>query len=74
MINFEIKTDFINLLQFLKLIGVISTGGEITHYLSLNVVKINGIECKIKRKKLFNGDIIELPNNKTYKIINLNNK
>ena len=69
MINFEIKTDFINLLQFLKLIGVISTGGEITHYLSLNIVKINGVECKIKRKSFLMAILLNYLTIKLIKLI-----
>ncbi len=69
MTEIKIDTDFINLTQLLKLIGAISTGGEVNTFLAKNTIKINGIKCDLKRKKLYNGDFIEISDTQIIKII-----
>lgn len=63
----KIKTNYISLGQFLKLINVISTGGLSKIYLLKNVVLVNDQLEKRRGRKLFDGDKIFV-NNHTYKI------
>lgn len=73
MKEIKISTNYIKLGQFLKIIGKIESGGKAKEYLENNDCFLNNIK-EIKRgKKLFNGDIIKI-NNKTYKIIEEQNK
>lgn len=63
-----INTEFITLGQFLKFLGLISTGGEAKEFLSKNSVFLNENVENRRGKKLFSGDII-LILGKKYKII-----
>lgn len=56
----KISTDYIPLGQFLKLAGVIQTGGMVKWFLSEYEVKVNGELEQRRGKKLKNGDIIEI--------------
>lgn len=67
MNEIEIKTEFINLDQFLKFIGVSQTGGQAKQLIMEGMVRVNG-DIELKRgKKLRKSDIIEV-NGKVYKI------
>ena len=57
-------TDFIQLDQFLKLINVVSSGGEAKHLIREGEVKVNA-EVETRRgKKLRNGDSVEVKGKK----------
>lgn len=58
MKEIKIFTDYITLGQFLKFIGVVSTGGEIKSFLAENVVFVNENEENRRGKKLFPGDYV----------------
>lgn len=60
MEEITIGTDFITLGQFLKYLGLISTGGEAKFFLLNNVVFLNKNEENRRGKKLFSGDIIQI--------------
>lgn len=54
------ENDFIRLDQFLKLMNVVSSGGEAKHLIREGEIRVNG-EAETRRgKKLRNGDIVEL--------------
>ena len=55
----QIKTDFIRLDSALKLSSVVSTGGEAKFVIQEGLVKVNGIVCLQRGKKLRNGDFFE---------------
>ena len=55
----QIKTDFIRLDSALKLSSVVSTGGEAKFVIQEGRVKVNGIVCLQRGKKLRNGDFFE---------------
>ena len=56
--------DFIPLDKLLKLLGIVGTGGEAHSRITEGEVRVNGeIELQ-KRKKLREGDIIELNDQK----------
>ncbi len=63
----EIKNSYIELNKFLKYIGEISTGGEISLFLKENTVLINEKKAQFKRQKLTNKTIVKI-NDKTYEI------
>lgn len=56
----EITTDYIKLGQFLKLIGIVSMGGEVKDFLVNYSVKINQKLENQRGKKLFSGYLIEI--------------
>ena len=63
----EIKDEFITLGQFIKLIDLISSGGEAKLFLANNKIEINGEIDNRRGKKIYKNDLIVI-NNNTYKI------
>ncbi|MGG3448825.1 MULTISPECIES: S4 domain-containing protein YaaA [Bacillaceae] len=63
-----IDTDFITLGQFLKLAGVIQTGGMAKWFLSEHDVYINGEEDNRRGRKLREGDRVEIPGDGVYEV------
>lgn len=66
--NIEIKTDMIQLDQFLKWADVIESGGQIRPLLDEKRIFVNGILCQVKRKQLHAGDIVDIKGIGTYKL------
>lgn len=64
----KIHTNTIKLSQFLKLVGLIYTGGEAKEFISENDVLINGNIEKCKGKQLQLGDVVAV-NNKKYILV-----
>jgi len=56
----EIETDFIKLDSFLKLAGIVSTGGEGKILISDGVVTVNGEICLMRGKKLYPDDTVSI--------------
>lgn len=56
----KLSSKMITLGQFLKLNGVIETGGAARHYLESHRVLVNGTEETRRGRKLFAGDLIEI--------------
>lgn len=65
--NVEISSCFITLGQFLKLIDLISSGGEFKSFIEENEIFVNDEKEDRRGRKLFKLDIIKI-NNETYKI------
>jgi ribosome-associated protein len=59
-IEFSLKTPLIDLLQLLKATGLCATGGEAKWAVEEERVKVNGELESRKRRKLRNGDVVEL--------------
>lgn len=55
-----IETETINLDQFLKWSGVISTGGEAKFVIAEGNVKVNGVIETKRSRKLKTSDVVEL--------------
>ena len=55
----QIKTDYIRLDSALKLSSAVSTGGEAKFVIQDGLVRVNGIICLQRGKKLRNGDFFE---------------
>ena len=54
-----ITTPFIRIDSFLKLAGLVSTGGQAKILIAEGEVKVNGQVCLMRGKKLFDGDKVE---------------
>lgn len=57
----KIETEVITLGQFLKLAGVIQTGGMAKWFLGEHEIFINGEQDQRRGRKLYHGDRIEIP-------------
>ena len=55
----QIQTDYIRLDSALKLSSAVSTGGEAKFVIQDGLVRVNGIVCLQRGKKLRNGDFFE---------------
>ena len=58
-----IKEEYIRLDSFLKLAGLISTGGMAKVLVQDGQVKVNGEVCLMRTKKLRKGDTVEFNGN-----------
>lgn len=58
----ELKSEYITLGQVLKAADVISSGGMAKWYLSEFPVFVNQVEENRRGRKLYDGDVVELPN------------
>lgn len=63
MREIKIHTEYINMMQFLKFVGEITTGGEINSLYENNEVFLNDELVFEKRKKIYNGDVVRINNN-----------
>lgn len=64
----KIYTSSIKLSQFLKITGLVFTGGETKEFVNENTVFINGIEEKCRGKQLKLGDVVSI-NGKKYILV-----
>ncbi|HEU5141399.1 MAG TPA: S4 domain-containing protein YaaA [Bacillales bacterium] len=64
----EITTEYITLGQLLKLGGVVGSGGEVKPFLAEYEVYLNGEPENRRGKKLYDGDIVDLPDIGKFKI------
>lgn len=60
MKNIEIKDEYITLGQFLKIVDLVSTGGEAKIFLLENEILVNGLKENRRGRKLYKDDIIEI--------------
>jgi S4 domain protein YaaA len=67
MKNIGISTEYIKLDQFLKLAGIIGSGGEARDFIAQKKIIVNGELESRRGKKLRDGDIISIESF-TYKI------
>lgn len=69
MNEIKFNTDFIKLQQFIKLARVVGQGSDAKILILDGIVKVNGIVCLERGKKIRNGDIIEIKDFGTFKAI-----
>ena len=60
----EITTPYIELDSFLKFCGICYTGGEAKLAIKEGIVKVNGEVCLMRKKKLYDGDNVEIDGQK----------
>lgn len=58
----SIYTEYIKLDQFLKLAGIISTGGEAKQFIAAIDISVNGETEKRRGRKLKHNDVIKIGN------------
>lgn len=56
METIEIHTEYIRLDAFLKLTGLVDTGGQAKEAVLQGQVQVNGAPCTMRGKKLWPGD------------------
>ena len=67
--DIEIQTDMIQLDQFLKLAGAVSSGGEVKSLLAEGMILRNDVPETARRRKLVPGDVITIDGNDTYRVV-----
>ena len=60
----KIESEYIKLEQFLKLIDLVSSGGEAKLFILGNEIKVNGELENRRGKKLYRDDLIEINGDK----------
>ena len=69
MEEIKFNTEFIKLQQFIKLARVAGQGSDAKMLILDGIVKVNGVTCLERGKKIRNGDIIEIKDFGTFKAI-----
>lgn len=64
MHEFKLKSEYIELIKLLKLLGIAETGGHAKIMVEEGEVKLNGKPEFRKRAKLKSGDIVEVAGEK----------
>ena len=59
MEKIQIQTEFIKLDAFLKLTGLVVTGGQAKAAVQDGQIKVNGETCTIRGNKIRPGDVVE---------------
>ena len=54
--------EYIKLDQFLKLAGIVETGGEAKHFIQSGQVMVNNLIETRRGRKLYHGDIVTVDN------------
>ena len=57
-INFQLKTDYIDLLQLLKVTSIVMSGGEAKLLVDDGLISVNGELESRRRRKLRVGDVV----------------
>ncbi|MFY0546026.1 S4 domain-containing protein YaaA [Brevibacillus sp. H7] len=65
----SIQTEYIALGQFLKLSGVIDTGGMAKAFLADVPIQVNGEEENRRGRKLYPGDVVAIDGYGQYKVV-----
>ncbi len=60
MIEFKLKSDYIELIKLLKTVGISETGGHAKLMVEDGIVHVNGKKESRKRAKLRKGDRVEV--------------
>ncbi|CAM4380803.1 S4 domain-containing protein YaaA [Bacillus manliponensis] len=68
MEKIQISTEYITLGQFLKLCGVLDTGGAVKWFLQEYEVYVNKELENRRGKKLYANDIVEIPGIGTFQV------
>lgn len=65
--NVNIKEEYINLGQLIKMLDLVSSGGETKHFLLNTHILVNNEVENRRGRKLYKGDLITI-NDKEYRI------
>ena len=69
MTDIEIHTETIQLDQFLKLAGAVSSGGVVKELIAQGAILRNGAVETARRRKLVHGDVITIDGEDIYRVI-----
>ena len=69
MIDIPITSEFIALGQFLKLAGLVGSGGEVKTYLLETSIQINGEHDNRRGRKIFPGDIVIIEKGNPFRVV-----
>lgn len=69
MKDIVIKTEKIQLDQFLKWADIVESGGQAGLLIADKKVIVNGDICTVKRKQLVAGDVIVIKGNGKYRLV-----
>lgn len=58
MREITITTDYINLMQLIKLAGLVGNGSDVKMMVDENSIKVNGVVAYRYRRKLYDGDVV----------------
>ena len=67
--DIAIHTDTIQLDQFLKLAGAVTSGGEVKDFLAEGMIPPNDVPETARRRKLVPGDVITIDGSNTYRVV-----
>ncbi|MDB5085515.1 MAG: yaaA [Bacilli bacterium] len=56
--NINLEQEYITLGQLLKYADVLSSGGEVKHFLATTPIRVNGVPEQRRGRKLHVGDLI----------------
>lgn len=71
MTDIEIHTETIQLDQFLKLAGAVSSGGVVKELIAEGAILRNGVVETARRRKLNIGDVITIEGEGIYRVTRL---
>jgi S4 domain protein YaaA len=69
MQDIPITSEFITLGQFLKLAGLVNSGGEVKTYLAETSIQINGEHDNRRGRKIFPGDIVIVEKGDPFQVV-----
>lgn len=69
MKEIKIDTEYIKLDQFLKLAGIVQTGGQAKMIISEENILVNGEVCIKRGKKLRKDDIVEIEGYESFIVV-----
>lgn len=69
VVDIKIDTEIIQLDQFLKWVGAIGSGGEVKALLAENRIKLNGQLETARRRKLHDGDVVEIADVGAWRVV-----
>lgn len=69
MEEIRIETEYIKLDQFLKLCGLVQTGGQAKMMIADGMVKVNGAVALERGKKIRRDDKVEVDEQYTYLVV-----
>ena len=65
----EVNTETIQLDQFLKWAGVLESGGQVKLMIEDETILVNGIVETARRKKLHDGDVVEIKEMGSWQVV-----
>ncbi len=72
MEKIHITTEYINLMQLIKLAGIVGNGSDVKIMVDQGMIKVNGELETRYRRKLYHGDIVEIDENEKLVVMNEN--